>query len=173
MDSVSSADAAGLAALTDRAALQELLHAYCRGVDRRDYALLSTLYHPDARDDHGGLFRGSAADYIAWLPGMLARFASTSHYIHNAEFRIEGDRAEGQSSVVAHHLTHPPDPVDVVMGGRYLDRFERRDGRWRFSYRFALLDWATPWSADTDAPMGRADETDPSYAVLSLFSRGG
>ncbi len=166
-------ETARLIQLADRMELQDLLHAYCRGVDRRDYDLLRTLYHPDAQDDHGGLFRGSASNYIDWLPGMLAQFVSTSHYIHNAEFRIDGDHAEGQSSVVAHHLTHPPDPVDVVMGGRYLDRFERREGRWRFAYRFAVLDWATPWSADDNAPCGRADETDPSYAVLAGFRRGG
>ena len=108
---MTTSDSERISQLADRAELLDLLHAYCRAVDRRDYALLASLYHPDAQDDHGGLFRGSAADYIAWLPGMLARFSSTSHYIHNAEFRLTGDQAEGQSCVVAHHMTLPPDPV--------------------------------------------------------------
>ena len=45
--------------VADRQALTELVALYCRAVDRRDFALLEQLYHPEAVHDHGGLFRGS------------------------------------------------------------------------------------------------------------------
>ena len=51
--------------LTDRAALRHIVDAYGHGIDRRDYALLATLYHDDALDDHSPYFCGPARDYIA------------------------------------------------------------------------------------------------------------
>ena len=42
-----------LQTLIDKQALAELVHSYCRACDRRDFALVRTLYHDDAIDDHG------------------------------------------------------------------------------------------------------------------------
>jgi hypothetical protein len=33
-------------------------------------------------------------------------------------------------------------PMDFFVGGRYLDRFERRDGAWRIVERVGMTDWA-------------------------------
>jgi len=62
-------------------ALSELVHSYCRACDRRDFALVRTLYHDDAIDDHGAMFRGSVDEYVAWLPGVMANFEATVHSI--------------------------------------------------------------------------------------------
>ena len=37
--------------------ISELLHRYCRGIDRFDRDLVRSCYHDDADDDHG-IFRG-------------------------------------------------------------------------------------------------------------------
>ena len=42
-----------LQTLLDKQALAELVYGYCRACDRRDFALVRTLYHDDAIDDHG------------------------------------------------------------------------------------------------------------------------
>ena len=52
----------------DRMALQHLVMTYGHGIDRRDYALLKSLYHDDAVDDHSPYFVGPASDYVDWLP---------------------------------------------------------------------------------------------------------
>jgi len=44
--------------VADRLALQDLVQKYSRAIDRRDFALLRTLYHEDAIEDHGGMFSG-------------------------------------------------------------------------------------------------------------------
>jgi hypothetical protein len=39
---------------------------------------------------------------------------------------------------------------DTCIGGRYLDRFERRDGEWRIAERVMLYDWFQDWGAAAD-----------------------
>jgi hypothetical protein len=40
--------------MIDEFQLRKLVHAYCRAVDRGDFAQLKNLYHQDAVDAHGG-----------------------------------------------------------------------------------------------------------------------
>ena len=160
--------------------LHELVLAYCRAVDRRDFALVRSLYHDDAIDDHGAMFSGPADAFVAWLPGVMAQFEATQHSLSNALFAVEGEQANGEIYVVAYHRTHPPDAQEVVIGGRYLDRYERRQGQWKFSHRALALDWCTVRAVDpaayqqfaAGAALGRPGADDPSYASLPLFRRG-
>jgi hypothetical protein len=170
-----------LQTLIDKQALHELILTYCRACDRRDFALLRTLYHADAVDDHGAMFRGSASEFLAWLPEVMAQFEATVHSISNALFVVDGAHAQGELYTVAYHRTHPPAPRDIVIGGRYFDRYERRDGAWRFLHRSLALDWCRVDDVDAvaysefaaSAPPGRADARDPSYQALPWFTRGG
>ncbi len=165
--------------LIDKQALHELVLTYCRACDRRDFALLRSLYHDDAIDDHGAMFRGSADAYVAWLPGVLANFAATVHSISNALFVIAGEHAQGELYTQAYHRTHPPQPRDIVIGGRYLDQYERRAGVWKFWRRSLALDYCRLEPVDpaayqefaAGAPAGRTDLEDPSYLALSFFRR--
>lgn len=168
-----------LQTLLDKQALHELVLSYCRACDRRDFALLRTLYHDDAIDDHGAMFRGSPDDYVAWLPQVMGQFAATAHLLGNALFVVDGDHAQGELYSVAYHRTHPPQERDIVIGGRYLDRYQRRAGCWRFLRRSLALDWCRVETVDPSwyrefaagAPAGRTDERDPSYLVLPWFAR--
>jgi SnoaL-like domain len=169
-----------LQTLIDKQALQELVLTYCRACDRRDYGLLRTLYHDDAIDDHGAMFCGDADQYLAWLPGMLSQFAATVHSLSNMLFVVDGPQAQGELYAVAYHRTHAPQAREIVIGGRYFDRYERRDGVWRFLHRSLALDWCRVTEVDerayaevaAAAPAGRADAEDPSYRALSWFTRG-
>jgi hypothetical protein len=165
----------------DKIALQDLVQSYSRGVDRRDFALLRTLYHEDAIEEHGEMFSGPASAYIDWLPGVLAKNETTAHYVVNTLFEIDGDRAEGETYKINYHRSLPPDSVETITGSRSHDRFERRQGVWRFTYRAIVLDWSTVRPVDPEAykqfaagsPPGKPDATDLSYARLPLFPRGG
>jgi hypothetical protein len=170
-----------LQSLIDKQALAELVLTYCRAVDRRDFALLRSLYHDDAVDDHGAMFCGSADEYLAWLPPVLGQFESTVHALRNMLFVVDGANAQGELYAVAYHRTRARPAREIVIGGRYFDRYERRRGTWRFSRRSLALDWCrvTPVDADAyrefaaGAPPGRDDADDPSYRALSWFTRGG
>lgn len=165
--------------LLDKQALEELVLDYCRAVDRRDFALIRSLYHDDAIDDHGYMFKGSADEYVRWLPGNLAPFEATVHSVSNMLFRVDGDRAEGEIYAVAYHRTGGTPSREITIGGRYLDRYQRRDGAWKFYRRSLALDWCNLSEADPEAyremslgaPPGSIDAQDPSYSVLSMFGR--
>lgn len=169
-----------LARLLDRQALLDLVTAYFRGVDRCDFELLRSLYHPDAIDDHGELFCGPADAYVDWLGEVLPRLDATLHHMGSAAFALDGDRAEGEVQVMGYHRTKPPEPLrEIFTAGRYLDVYERREGVWRFRKRTMVNDWVhtRPLNqADYDefhtGHKGRNGEGDPSYAALTLFGRG-
>jgi hypothetical protein len=161
---------------SDRIALHDLVMRYCRGCDRRDFALVRTLYHDDAVDDHGAMFRGSPDEFVAWLPKITSHWQLTRHAISNSLFVIDGDHAEGEHYVEAWHRTFGPDAKQFIALGRYLDRYERRDGMWKFTYRSLVFDHGSIVPVDDaamermskDAPMGRADREDPSFAYPLL-----
>ena len=156
--------------VADRQALTELVALYCRAVDRRDFALLEPLYHPEAVHDHGGLFRGSREEFLAFLAGAM-RDVVTHHFVGNALFALDGDRAEGEVYTINYHVIGADDRRDYVAGGRYLDHYVRYAGRWVFMRRHRLVDWAHE-SPTADAGVaaalsrGVAGPGDPSFAAL-------
>ena len=163
-------------ALLDRIALTDLVMRYCRGIDRRDFALVRSLYHDDAIDDHGAMFCGGPDDFVRWLPDMMAQWEATIHSISNSLFAIDGDRAEGEHYAMAFHRSPAPDARELIIWGRYLDHYERRAGDWKFLKRQLVFDHGTirPVDADglaqlgADAPNGTADGQDPSWKMALL-----
>lgn len=162
--------------LLDRVALHDLVMRYCRACDRRDFALVRSLYHDDAVDDHGAMFKGGPDAFVAWLPEAMAHWDLTRHNIGNSLFVVDGDHAEGEHYVEAWHRTYGPDAKQFIALGRYLDRYERRDGLWKFTYRSLVLDHGNIVPVDAaglermskDAPLGRAGRDDPSFAYPLL-----
>lgn len=159
--------------------LERLVTAYSRSIDRRDFAALRALYHDDACEEHGDMFSGGPDDYVAFVRQALSGYATTVHYVVNTQFELDGERAEGEAYKINYHRTPEPEAREVITGSRSLDRFEKRDGEWRFSGRSVVLDWARTQDADAGAyadfaagsPHGAPGPEDRSYAVLSLFTR--
>ena len=158
-----------------REQLRDLVMRYCRGIDRRDYALVRSLYWDDAVDDHGAMFCGSPDDYVAWLPSVLEPLECTIHAISNSLFVIDGDTAEGEHYSYNFHRTRQgPEGEprqEIVIHGRYCDRYERREGVWKFARRKIIFDhgYVRPVNEDglaaagTDAPAGSDGPGDPSW----------
>lgn len=166
--------------MIDEFQLRKLVHAYCRAVDRGDFELLRTLYHHDAVDAHGGFASGSADDFLDQLVAARPYVRSMQHNITTVNFAISGDAAEGEIYTIATHTLVGRDrDIDVVVGGRYLDKYQKRDGAWRISERTIVTDWAhvnDPSSVDLSNPItrdslrGTPDATDPSHAFFSLLN---
>jgi SnoaL-like protein len=161
--------------------LRRLVSTYARAVDRRDFALLRSLYHDDAFEEHGDMFSGGPDAYVAFVERALSNYEATAHYAVTMNFEIDGDRAEGEVYKINYHRTAPPDAHEVITGSRSLDRFRRDRGEWRFLGRSITLDWSTKRRVDAEAyrdfaagsPPARADAADLSYQVLKLFGRFG
>jgi ketosteroid isomerase-like protein len=166
--------------MVDEFQLRKLVNAYCRAVDRGDLARLRELYHHDAVDGHGGSSGGSASDFINGLAAARPYIRSMQHNITTVNFAIDGDVAEGEIYTIATHTLAGRDgDVDVVVGGRYLDKYEKRDDAWKFIERTIVTDWAhvnDPSSVDLSHPItkdtlkGTPDASDPSYRFFSLLT---
>lgn len=158
-----------------RLAIAHLGAAYCHAVDRRDYALLASLYHADAIDDHSPYYCGPAAEYVAWLPTMMANWSATAHRIDTAVHMIDGDYAEGELRATAWHRTLNG-TRDFIAHGRYADQYARREGLWRFLRRAFILDWSEERTVDhgdgfgsDGVATGQAGPDDPLYRLLPMI----
>lgn len=141
---MSPIEARDLADLRDTIAKQkiaEVLTRYCRGIDRCHLESLLSVFWPDATADYGSGAQ-NAQDWsritVAALKGMLR----TQHSIGNLLIEVEGDRAKAETYCHAfHELPGENGPGEMIVGGRYLDRLERRDGVWRIAQRIYVMDW--------------------------------
>ncbi len=173
-----------LTALVEKQSIRELVHAYSRAVDRRDFVLLQSLYTADGIDDHAGLYSGPAPGFVAWLEQALEGVDATTHHVHNVTTALDGDRAEGEVYLTAYNRLKSPDGnfEELVQGLRYLDHYRRDAQGWRFARRSVVCDWARHGLAswDLEHPLlagkrfGRSGEDDASYQLLAspLFARG-
>lgn len=152
------ATAAEIEALIDKQAIYEVMIRYCRGIDRGDLALAMSAYHADAYDQHGPT-QGNAHEVMARVAVALTNLEISQHRIANMAIELEGDHAYVETYFHALHVVSGASEEEQVFG-RYLDRFERRDGAWKIAHRQIVLDYAT-------CP-ARA----PAYPLLNAFQRG-
>jgi hypothetical protein len=128
--------------LLDEAAVRRVHLDYCRGIDRRDWDLVRSCYHPDAIDYHGP-FTGGVEEFIQWGKDVLDSVETTTHFTGNQRVDVDDDVAWHEAYVIAFHRfkAQEAEPaVDWVINVRYLDRMERRDGEWRIADRFVIHD---------------------------------
>lgn len=129
--------------LIDKQEITEVLYRYARAVDRKDFDRVADCYHPDAIDNHGG-YIGTVDGLIEDMRSRHATIDSSLHYVTNVLIDLDGDTANVESYCLC-YLRQAP----AVAGGpqsratvkcRYVDRFERRDGRWRIADRIVVFD---------------------------------
>lgn len=163
--------------------IKDLVLSYCRAIDRKDFELLATLYHPGAGDEHGCNPSGTAQEFFDILPGMMEVSEVLQHNITNHLVKVDGDYAEGEAYLVAHTLVDMDEHrYAFLMGARYLDRYQRIDGVWKFNHRRVVADWVQHYgvapSELASAPEipgmlpGQSGVGDNSYEYFKFFKRG-
>jgi len=126
--------------IVDRAQILDCLHRYTRGMDRLDRELARSAYHDDAIDDHGG-FVATVEDFLDWAFDYHAKQIRHQHYVSNHSVELDGDTAHTETYYTFVGTDRDvTKPVEIV-GGRYVDRFERRDGRWAIAARVCVEEW--------------------------------
>jgi ketosteroid isomerase-like protein len=127
--------------LADVEAVRRLASTYALGIDRRDEALVRSLFTDDALVA-GSLGGAPASEYIPQLIAGASRFASTQHNITNQYVARAGDDLVVHSYAVALHFGHDgTDQSDLAMGVEYRDRATRVDGGWLMSHRHTVVVW--------------------------------
>jgi len=152
--------------LKDRQEIYDCLVRYCRGMDRFDRDVLRSAYHPDALDDHGE-FVGTVEGFIDYYFAYHTKYQHrTAHQLSNHSCEIDGDTAHCETYWTFSAI-NKSEPVHTSGTGRYIDRLEKRDGKWRIAARICVVD--SP-SADPERASGRQsfaptarDRSDPRY----------
>lgn len=124
--------------LSDLQSIRDAAHRYCRGVDRLDPDEMRSAYWPDAIDDHG-VFVGNAMEFVDRVIASHGRWRATMHCIlnHHIELDPDGSSARGEAYNVT-YLFHGQGNSMDIWWGRYLDRYQQRNGEWRIAHRVCV-----------------------------------
>jgi ketosteroid isomerase-like protein len=123
----------------DTLEIRDALTRYCRGFERCDLDLAASAYHEDATEVHGP-FKGKAREFLAGMLPVLRGYEVSVRHITNLLVEFDGDTALSEAWFIA-ILREGGSTVDDSGSGRYLDRWERRNGEWRIAARLAVMDW--------------------------------
>jgi hypothetical protein len=163
--------------VTARADIYRLLQLGCRGLDRRDQMVLNSVYHPDAYHRHGDMWEGAAREYaqnVAAMP-QPSEGISGQHHITNVIIDLFGSSANVESYFLSMHNERAEAGGAlqfVTLGGRFLDRFEKRANRWGIASRHVIMDWSWVSGSGNTWPLfnrfahGAETARDPSAALV-------
>ena len=156
--------------LLDEREIREVIYRYVHSCDRLDVDEMTTVYHPGAHDEHGPL-RGPESEFRPNVLQVLRdAYSFCSHTLGQSRIDFaDTDTAFVETYVIAAtgRQVDGDEVIDLV-GGRYVDRFERRDGAWKVADRIFVPDWDSQlprerWQVPEQWTMGTRDRTDPSY----------
>lgn len=139
--------AARVAELHAKQQITEVLYRRARAGDRRDVELAISCYHDGATENHEG-FDGTAAEFIRdrsmISPNSTAPVTFLWHFLSNVLIDLRGDEADVESYhlAVVGRKTDAEGATHSTIGGRYLDRFAFRAGRWAITERSVVFDWS-------------------------------
>jgi hypothetical protein len=151
-------------------AIRNAMLSYTRGIDRLNAALVSAAFHPGADLIDYGPAPMTIEQFVAHAMNSLeTKFSATQHRVSNMTIEIADDAksARVETYVLAFHVQPTDDkPLLHTFNGRYIDRFELRNGEWRIAKRVLRNDWSrietieTPMRGSWQAS-GRAGSPDP------------
>lgn len=133
----------------DKSEIHDVILRYAHGVDRLDMEAVRSSYHPDAYDDHGD-YKGGVDGLIEWIMGRHGSIPQSTHFIGNCLVEPFGEHLALVETYFSRRRITPATPgaatpdavVDAESIGRYVDRFERRNGEWRTARRIVVYDAA-------------------------------
>lgn len=145
--------------VVDEAEIRRVLHVVFHAIDRDDAALLESFFDPRCVDCRG-------EDATALL---------LHHLVTNMLIEVDNDVAATQTYVITIRVAAADGRFEWC-AGRYLDRLERHDRRWRIIARRYLHDIDMPVAAEeieaaptSDYDVGSRSDSDSSHALFSGF----
>ncbi len=164
-----------LQALLDKQAITELLHAYCRAVDRLDRPLGHSIWNPEGSADYGEFYRGDGPGVIDLICEQHRHLLCHSHQLANILIEVNGDRAASESSVTANlRLEVDGQLRQMTVWSRYVDSWSKRGERWGLDRRRVLREFDEIRDVQPMSPAveGARDGSDPSYSNFAALIPG-
>ena len=166
--------------MLDHYEITRTLREYCRGSDRCDEELMGSVYLEDSWDDHGAVQAPGAEFARIMTAETLVQTETLSHLLGQSTISVNGDEAGAETYFQAGMRTTRDDGVRMcgLLGGRFLDRLRRENGRWRIEHRIVVRDWSfsipvhEDWTEQAALRDGHRSDDDPSFAVLGTAHSG-
>jgi SnoaL-like domain len=176
-----------VSSIEDREAIRDVIAAYAHAIDRRRWAMMERLFHPDAIFGFGPI-EGDWRSFVEQARAVIDPCIATQHQLGQTLIAFDGpDAADTETYMTAMHIIPPGYPAtgafpdkgenySAVIAGRYVDRFERRSGEWRIARRQGLYDWReyriigeADLSTVPEGARGYHDDRDPSTPVVARW----
>lgn len=146
--------------LFDKAAITDVIHAYCYHFDRAETDEVLALFTGDAVVDYGPDVPTMTG--IEEIGSMVARglasfFAATSHHISNVTIGFDGpDVARSVSYLYAWHRYQDGRP-NSELWGQYHHEFQRAPEGWKISRLVLSAAGSNGFHREAMHPIGRRD----------------
>ena len=166
--------------MLDHYEITKTLREYCGACDRGDAARMAAVYAEDSWDDHGGV-RAPGPEFARIMTERIRdSYLSMSHLLGQSTVKVVGDEAGAETYFFAVARSRGEDGEEVCnqMGGRFVDRLVREEGRWRIQHRSVVRDWTVrfpiddTWPTAMTLPEGQLSAADPALAVLGIEHGG-
>jgi hypothetical protein len=156
--------------LLDRQEIVDCITRMARGADRFDREAFLSGMHGDCITS-AGPFVGGPVELWEWsLALQEPLYSTTLHKLLNHSFDFDGDTAHVETY---YFFVGCMGENNLLAGGRYIDRFEKREGVWGLVMRSNFVEWTSTVPA-MGSPLGEIadlhlngapsrDKDDPSY----------
>ncbi|MEP3422687.1 MAG: nuclear transport factor 2 family protein [Erythrobacter sp.] len=151
--------------LIDKQAIADVIQRYCRTLDWLDAEGQASCYWPDAEIEYG-FFTGAAKDFLPVVMETERSLARRWHMLSSPLIRFHSNTSassECYGIFGGGRLQEDGSIGGDLIGGRYLDEWEKRDHdkgpEWRISARTYIVDWKSPlrdqpgFEPDPDFPL--------------------
>ena len=152
-------------------ALEDMLHRYCRGVDRMDRPLALSVFHPESTVEIDNAFTGTGPGFIDWVWERHQRVARHLHNITNVIVSGTDAVAASEAYVMALLRIESESGLLVLQShGRYLDEWVRFEARWVIKRRRYVHEFQEIRRIESDITPAkqvpsRRDRSDASYSL--------
>lgn len=172
-------------------AVRKAVTCYSRGADRCDIDILKSAFHDDAEVKYGS-YDGPYEVFCQNVVDGHHAMNYTTHTVVNEYYDIDAELGKGVGEVYVLaflSMSQSGDVMDVkeykdtksdggfdyLVAGRYVDKYECRDGDWRISLRQYMYDWSRTTEHTGHDPnklfegliyRGKQDKEDISYEIL-------
>ena len=167
-------------AVLDHYEITQTLKEYCHGCDRGDEERMGSVYLEESWDDHGSLKAPGREFAKLIMAEILATTSSLFHMLGQSLINVDGDEAGAETYFFAVSRSTGEDGSEMCnqLGGRFVDKLKRENGRWRIKNCVVVRDWTisipitVEWTSANTLMPGQRSNADPSFAALGLVHSG-
>jgi ketosteroid isomerase-like protein len=163
-----------LQAMIDHYEITQLMAEYVHACDRCDAPQMADVYAEDSWDQHGTLNAPGKQFAHEITERAIQNTRTLSHLLGQSLIKVDGDTAGAETYFIVVMEADASAGVQMChqMGGRYVDKIERIDGRWLIKHRTVVKDWSISlpvehdWYENSGMALGQRSSADVSYGVL-------